>query len=389
MRIVKIAKSKEEFLSRKHPWIFSGAIESKTDDLTDGELVRICNSRNEFHGIGYFQPGTIAVRLLSLRDVKIDQEFWNFRVSNAIELRKKLKLINSNNNICRIIHGEGDRIPGLIVDYYNGSLIFQAHTVGIYQMKEFICQALLSVLGEKVLSIYDKSAETLPKRIMSTNNYLYGSLPCPHIAYENGIKFSIDWITGQKTGFFIDQRENRKLLGSYVKGKKVLNTFCYSGGFSIYALINGAELVESIDSSKKAIELLEQNLKMIEFSGSHKSIVADAIPFMNSVADQYDVIILDPPAFAKHSSKRHQAIKAYTRLNANAIRQIKTGGIIFTFSCSQVVDFFQFQKVVMAASIQCQRNVRILHQLHQPSDHPISVFHPEGDYLKGLVIQVD
>lgn len=389
MNVLTIAKGKEKFLDRRHPWIFSGAIASDTASIEDGELVEVHDKQGNFYGIGFFQPGSIAVRLISLERTAINQDFWNSKIQNAVDLRKGLGLISETNNICRLVHGEGDGVPGLIIDYYNGVAVVQSHAVGVFKNIEYITEALKSALGELLIAVYDKSSETLPQRIVSENSYLFGSCETPHLALENGQTFSIDWITGQKTGFFIDQRDNRSLLGKYANRKKVLNTFCYSGGFSIYALNQGATIVHSLDSSKKAIELVERNLEHNTFKGEHKSIVADAVKYMHELEEDYDLIVLDPPAFAKHMNKRHQAIKAYTRLNANAIRQIKKGGIIFTFSCSQVVDAFQFQKAVIAAAIECKRNVRILHQLHQPADHPVSAFHPEGNYLKGLVIQVD
>jgi 23S rRNA (cytosine1962-C5)-methyltransferase len=389
MKNVSILRGKEKFLDRKHPWIFSGAIANDTSAIEDGEIVTVNDSRGQFYALGFFQPGSIAVRIISFEHVAIDQNFWNAKISNAVDLRKSIGLISEENTICRLIHGEGDGVPGLIVDYYNGVAVVQAHAVGVYNQREQIAESLKFALGAQLIAVYLKSEDTLPERVGAKNGYLQGECPTPHLSKEHGHVFSIDWITGQKTGFFIDQRDNRKLLGQYAKGKKVLNTFCYSGGFSIYALAEGATVVHSLDASKKAIELVEENLKHNQFEGNHKSIVADAVKYMNNLEEDYDIIVLDPPAFAKHINKRHQAIKAYTRLNANAIRQIKPGGLIFTFSCSQVVDAFQFQKAVIAAAIECGRNVRILHQIHQPADHPVSAFHPEGNYLKGLVIRVD
>ena len=389
MQEVQLAKGKETFLERKHPWIFSGAIKSSTKNIEDGEIVKIVTAQGDFCAIGFFQPGSIAVRVLSFDKININQDFWNKRIKNAVDLRIKLGLISEENNICRLVHGEGDLLSGLIIDFYNGVAIIQPHAVGMYLAKQELSEALKFALGDKLTAIYIKGKETLPDRVDTENEYLFGNTSVPHIAKEHGLPFSINWITGQKTGFFIDQRENRKLLASYSKGKKILNTFCYSGGFSVYALAAGADLVDSLDSSQKAIDLVDENIKLNQYKGKHRTIIADAVKYMNELEEDYDIIILDPPAFAKHKNKRHQAIKAYTRLNANAIRQIKKGGLIFTFSCSQVVDPFQFQKAVVAAAIKCERNVRILAQLHQPADHPISAFHPEGEYLKGLLIQVD
>lgn len=389
MKEITLKRGKEAFLYRKHPWIFSGAIYSDTSKINDGEIIKLMDSEDNFAAIGFFQPGSIAVRILSFNEIEIDQDFWNKRVASAVRLRKELGLLTENSNICRLIHGEGDQLSGLIVDFYNGVAIIQAHAVGMYLNTKYISSALQAVLGDQLKAIYSKSKETLPERLEIENKYVFGSCEVPHIAKEYNHPFSINWVDGQKTGFFIDQRENRLLLAKYTKNKKVLNTFCYSGGFSIYALEAGATEVHSLDSSKKAIELVEKNVALTKHKAKHKSIVADAVKYMNDIESDYDVIVLDPPAFAKHKNKRHQAIKAYTRLNANAIRQIKSGGIIFTFSCSQVVDPFQFQKAVVNAAIKVGRQVRILEQLHQPADHPINTFHPEGEYLKGLIIQVE
>ncbi len=385
-----VRKSKLDALLRKHPWVFSGAIESETQDFEDGCTIDLITRNQQFLARGHFQPGSIAVRILTFNEQeRINQDFWNKKIKNAVDIRYTLGLLSEKNQICRLIHGEGDNLPGLIIDYYAGVAVVQSHSTGMFLAEEQICTALQNALGDHLIAVYSKSKETLPNRVDAENKYLFGETTVPHIAKENGIPFSVNWITGQKTGFFIDQRENRALLAKYSAGKKVLNTFCYSGGFSMYALEAGAKEVHSLDSSEKAITLVEQNLALIKNNKNHTSIKADAVKHMNDVETDYDVIILDPPAFAKHRDKRHKAIKAYTRLNANAIRQIKPGGIIFTFSCSQVVDKFLFNKSVIAAAIECKRNVRILEQLHQPADHPINAFHPEGEYLKGLVIQVD
>lgn len=385
-----IRKSKLDAILRKHPWVFSGAIETDTKEFEDGSIIDLTTRNNQFLARGHFQPGSIAVRIISFEEQeKINQDFWNKKIKNAVDVRFTLGLLTKENQICRLVHGEGDNLPGLIIDYYAGVAVVQAHSTGMFLAENEISLALQNALGDNLIAVYSKSKETLPNRVDAENRYLYGNVVVPHIAKENGIPFSVNWVTGQKTGFFIDQRENRKRLAKYSKGKKVLNTFCYSGGFSMYALEAGAKEVHSLDSSEKAIELVEQNLALINTTKNHTSIKADAVKHMNDVETDYDVIILDPPAFAKHRDKRHKAIKAYTRLNANAIRQIKPGGIIFTFSCSQVVDKFLFNKAVIAAAIECKRNVRILEQLHQPADHPVNAFHPEGEYLKGLVIQID
>ena len=330
-----------------------------------------------------------AVKIISFQEIESKSTFWEKRIQNAWDLRALLPL--EKTNAFRLIHGEGDGCPGLIMDLYKDVLVFQAHTIGMHRDRDEIVEAIKKVLGKKIKAIYDKSRETLPTEYAQNckNGYVLGEVPVPYTVKENGISFSINWITGQKTGFFIDQRENRALLAKYAKGKSVLNTFCYSGGFSLLAIKNGATLVHSLDSSKKAILLTEENVTLNDFQEKHESIVADAMEYMKDLPEDYDIIVLDPPAFAKHREKRHKAIQGYKRLNAHAIRQIKPGGLIFTFSCSQVVDKSMFTNTIIAAAIEAGRNVRIIEQLHQPADHPINAFHPEGEYLKGLVIQVD
>ncbi|MCH2223827.1 MAG: class I SAM-dependent rRNA methyltransferase [Crocinitomicaceae bacterium] len=386
---IQIFKNKVHSIERKHPWIFSGAIQSDTSEIYDGDTVSVYDSKNRFLARGHFQHATISVRILSFEDVPLDQSFFTAKIKNAFSVRMKQNLLRSDNNIFRLVHGEGDGLPGLIIDYYAGVAVIQCHSIGMYNSIPFLYESLIEVLGDNLQAIYSKSSDTLPERTEVENMYLHGDCATPHLAIEDGVKLNIDWVTGQKTGFFIDQRENRTLLGKYAKGKRVLNTFCYSGGFSLSALLNGAELVHSLDSSKKAIQLTDENIVLNKFSGKHESIVADAMNYMKDLKEDYDIIVLDPPAFAKHRNKRHQALQGYKRLNAHTIRQIKPGGIIFTFSCSQVVDKSLFTNTVIAASIEAGRNVRILEQLHQPADHPINAFHPEGEYLKGLVIQVD
>ena len=388
-RTVKIHKKKLHSIHRRHPWIFSGAIVSVTDTFSDGDLVEVLGPNDQIIARGHFQHATIAVRVLTFGDEAVDQAFFDTKIANAVQSRKNRNLITEDNNICRLVHGEGDGLPGLIVDYYNGVAVVQCHSIGMYQMIDFISEALKKALKDELTAIYSKSSDTLPDRTEVEDKYLFGDCETPHVALEYGVKFNIDWVTGQKTGFFVDQRENRLLLSKYAKGKKVLNTFCYSGGFSLLALKHGASLVHSLDSSKKAIALTDDNIALNNFGDKHASIVADAMQYMKDLPEDYDIIVLDPPAFAKHRNKRHKAIQGYKRLNAHTIRQIKPGGIIFTFSCSQVVDKQLFNNTVVAAAIEAGRNVRILEQLHQPMDHPISAFHPEGEYLKGLVIQVD
>lgn len=387
-KIVQLHKKKTHSVERRHPWIFSGAIDMVSEDLEDGELVTVTDHKGQFMARGHFQNATIAVRVLTFEDKPVDDQFFEEKIANAYAVRQALNLFRDDNSICRLIHGEGDGLPGLIVDYYNKVAVIQCHSIGMYKHVESISKAIAKVLGEQVIAIYSKSSDTLPDRVDVEDRYVFGECSTPHVALENGVKLNIDWITGQKTGFFIDQRENRSLLGRYAKGKTILNTFCYSGGFSLLALENGAKEVHSLDSSKKAIDLTDANITLNGFS-NHKSIVADAMEYMKELGESYDIIVLDPPAFAKHRDKRHKAIQGYKRLNAHAIRQIKPGGIIFTFSCSQVVDKELFTNTVIAAAIEAGRNVRILEQLHQPADHPISAVHPEGEYLKGLVIYVD
>lgn len=389
MKTLAVHKHKVDSILRRHPWIFSGAIVSETDDLTDGEIVEVTDHKGRFLARGHYQHATIAVRVLTFEDRPIDDLFFAERISNAVQLRKSLNVLTENNTICRLIHGEGDSLPGLIVDFYQGVAVVQCHSIGMYLSINSITEGLKKALGKELTAIYSKSSETLPQRTEVKDEYVFGTCSTPHIAIEHGVKINIDWITGQKTGFFIDQRENRNLLGKYSHGKKVLNTFCYSGGFSLLALKNGALLVHSLDSSKKAIQLTEENVELNNYKDKHGSIVADAMDYMKDLPEDYDIIVLDPPAFAKHREKRHKAIQGYKRLNAHAIRQIKPGGLIFTFSCSQVVDKYLFTNTVIAAAIEAGRNVRIIEQLHQPADHPINAFHPEGEYLKGLVIQVD
>lgn len=387
-KIVQLYSKKTESVARKHPWIFSGAIDLASEDLEDGDTVTVQDHNERFLARGHFQHATIAVRVLTFEDQPIDALFFAKRIANAVEMRRSLGLFSESNTICRLVHGEGDSLPGLIVDYYNGVAVVQCHSIGMYRSVEWIAEGLKQAFGESLTAIYSKSSDTLPDRTEVEDRYLFGSCATPHVALEHGVKLNIDWIKGQKTGFFIDQRENRYLLGKYAPGKKVLNTFCYSGGFSLLALQNGAALVHSLDSSKKAIQLTDDNVALNGFS-NHASIVADAMEYMKELPEAYDIIILDPPAFAKHRDKRHKAIQGYKRLNAHAIRQIKPGGLIFTFSCSQVVDKYLFTNTVIAAAIEAGRNVRILEQLHQPADHPINAFHPEGEYLKGLVIAVE
>ncbi len=384
---VHLLPHKTQSLERKHPWIFSGALKKMPLEILDGEVVIVCNSKNEEIARGHFQHGSIAVRILTFTQEEIDQTFYNKRIQEAVELRQKLNLFRTDNTICRLVHGEGDNLPGLIIDFYNGVAVVQCHSYGMFQHIQFICNALQKALGTTLIAIYNKSKETLPGRTITEDGYLFGNCNTPHTAIENGVKYHIDWITGQKTGFFIDQRENRALLAKYANNSKILNTFCYSGGFSLAALKNNAAEVYSLDSSKKAIELTDANIELNGFK-NHHSIVADAMTYIRDTGEQFDIIILDPPAFAKHRDKRHQAIQGYKRLNSMAMQHIKPGGLLMTYSCSQVVDKTLFTNTIVAAAIESKRRIKILEQLHQPADHPINIYHPEGEYLKGLLIQI-
>lgn len=382
---------KEISLKRKHHWVFSGAIFQKDPNLENGQLVAVFSSKDEFLGIGYFTEGSIMVRIISFEERDIDQGFWNDKISSALTLRKSLGLTDSEHtNVYRLVHGEGDLLPGLIVDFYKGTAVIQAHQIGIHAHLKEIAQAIKNAYGDQLSGVYDKSAETLPKNLGITSNEWVLGQPKTDLVQEYGATYKIDWEKGQKTGFFIDQRENRKLLASYSKGKKVLNTFCYSGGFSVLALKEGAAEVHSVDISPKAIALTEENVGLNPgITGKHESKVADVVKYIREIGDDYDVMVLDPPAFAKNLKARHNAVQAYKRLNSEALKKIKPGGILFTFSCSQVVDKALFRNTITAAALECGRKVKILHQVTQPADHPINIFHPETEYLKGLVLFVE
>ena len=384
-------KGKEHSLKRFHPWVFSGAIKEAGQKIKDGEIVEIYSSANEYLATGHYQHGSIAVRVLSFKQQELNLNFWVEKIREAYNFRKNLNLIeNTNTDVFRLIFAEGDLLPGLIVDYYNGTAVLQAYSVGMYYSRKEITQAMIEVMGDKLSAVYDKSRETLPANlgIEIQNNYLYGSFSSNEVK-ENSNKFCVDWEGGQKTGFFIDQRDNRELLIKYVKGKSVLNTFCYTGGFSVYALNAGAKLVHSVDSSKRAMEMTDINVTLSGKSNVHESYTADVFNFFKGADNKYDVIILDPPAFAKSRNVTHNAVQGYKRINAEAIRKIKKGGILFTFSCSQVIQRSLFVNTVIAAAIEAGRKARIIHHLSQPADHPVNIFHPEGEYLKGLVLYID
>lgn len=389
---IYLKKGKEESLRRFHPWVFSGAIQHQPEDVAEGEVVRVMNAGGEFIAVGHYQIGSIAVRVLSFNDEEINDAFWQRKLQSAFDMRRSIGIIdNPTNNTYRLVHGEGDNVPGLIIDVYGETAVMQAHSVGIHMERQRIAEQLLCVMGERVKNVYYKSETTLPFKadLGQEDGFIVGGSK-DNVAMENGLKFHVDWLRGQKTGFFVDQRDNRSLLEQFSYGKKVLNMFCYTGGFSFYAMRGGAELVHSVDSSAKAIELTTQNVEL-NFPGDkrHEAYCEDAFKYLERAGGDYDLIILDPPAFAKHRGALHNALKGYTRLNMKAFEKIKPGGILFTFSCSQVVTKDNFRNAVFTAAALAHRNVRILHQLHQPADHPINIFHPEGEYLKGLVLYVE
>ena len=393
MKKVNLKPAKEKSLLRKHPWVFSGAIKNVEKDTKDGSIVEIFSNKEKYLATGHYNQGNISVRIFEFERQEINEEYWKNKIIKAYEQRINTIEISSTNNVYRLVHAEGDQMPGFICDIYNKVAIFQFHSIGMWKHKDVFTKIILELLPVDV--IYDKSEKTLPKIYLDEykiqNSYLFQKKEITNTkVIENGNEFLIDWENGQKTGFFIDQRENRQYLGELAKDKKILNTFCYSGGFSIYALNNGAKEVHSLDSSQKAIDLLEDNLNFLsDFKNNHKSIIEDAKEYMKNLNDQYDIIILDPPAFAKHMKVKHKALQGYKRLNTRAIEQIRPNGILFTFSCSQVIDNNLFRHMVLSSAIAAGRNVSILKQMHQPADHPINIFHPESEYLKGLVLKVE
>ncbi len=391
-RIKIVLKSgKEQSIRRFHPWVFSGAIKKIYGNPVEGDLVDVYDNKGTFLAVGHYAPSSIAVRVLSFEQVTPDISFFREKIKRAITYRKSIGIIgNPMINVYRLVHGEGDGLPGLIIDYYNGVAVIQMHSVGFYRIRKEIVAILVELMEDQIVAVYDKSEGTIPhmSETIGVNEFLYGKSD-PVIVTENGYKFKIDWTTGQKTGFFIDQRENRKLLEKYTEGRTVLNMFGYTGGFSVYAMKNAA-IVHTVDSSFPAIELANENIKLNYGDDKrHESFQVDAFDYLNHIKDQYDLIILDPPAFAKHNNVLANALQGYKRLNIKAIEQIKPGGIIFTFSCSQVVTKENFRKSVFAAAANTGRSVRILHQLSQPPDHPVNIYHPESEYLKGLVIYVE
>lgn len=392
MKQIRLRKGKDESLRRFHPWVFSGAIALADDVIEEGDLVRIASDDGSFIGIGHYQIGSIAVRVLTFEDEIIDEDFFVRRLTSAWNVRKALNLRRDDNNAFRLVHGEGDFLPGLVVDVYGDTAVIQAHSPGMHFARKTVAEALLRVEGLDVKNVYYKSETTLPYKaaLDPVNKYLIGEYHT-NIAVENGLKFHVDWLKGQKTGFFVDQRENRRLLERYCHGRKVLNMFCYTGGFSFYAMRGGASLVHSVDSSSKAIQLTKDNVSLnFPDDNRHEAFDEDAFKFLETMKkDYYDLIVLDPPAFAKHKSALHNALRGYRTINSKAFAKIAPGGILFTFSCSQAVSKEQFRLAVFTAAAMSKRRVRILHQLTQPADHPINIYHPEGEYLKGLVLQID
>ncbi len=389
---VVLKSGKDLSLKRFHPWVFSGAIKKIYGQVAEGDLVAVFSNKDKFLGIGHYQIGSIAVRIVTFSDTEPDYNFWKAKIQKAWDYRKNLGFgQNAKTNVFRLIHAEGDGLPGLVVDFYNGTAVMQMHSVGMHLIRHELVGALQEVLGDSLKAVYDKSEKTLPFKadIQPKDELLFGNSESNEVL-ENGLKFKVDWETGQKTGFFIDQRESRGLVEHYAQNRDVLNMFCYTGGFSVYALRGGARIVHSADASAKAMELTAENVEInFPADSRHKSITGDAFELLKDIQDQYDLIILDPPAFAKHRNALHQALQGYRRINGGAFRQIRSGGILFTFSCSQVVSKEMFRESVFSAAATAGRTVRIMHQLTQPADHPVNIYHPESEYLKGLVLYVE
>ncbi|WP_321375570.1 class I SAM-dependent rRNA methyltransferase [uncultured Draconibacterium sp.] len=389
---IVLKSGKDQSLLRFHPWVFSGAIKKMYGTPAEGDLVKVYSNKDQFLGIGHYQVGSIAIRIVSFEEIEPDYDFWKSKIESAWELRKMTGFDNNpETNVFRLIHAEGDGMPGLIVDFYNGTAVMQMHSIGMYLIREELVKALQEVMGDRLKAVYNKSEKTLPFKadVKSEDGYLFGSESETEVQ-EYGLRFKVDWEKGQKTGFFVDQRENRKLVQDYSKGRDVLNMFCYTGGFSFYAMQGDAKSVHSVDASAKAIDLTDENVEL-NFPGDkrHKSTVIDGFEYLKEIQDKYDLIILDPPAFAKHRKTLPQALKGYKRINTRAFEQIRKGGILFTFSCSQVVSKEKFREAVFSAAAIAGRNVRILHQMSQPVDHPVNIYHPESEYLKGLVLYVE
>jgi 23S rRNA (cytosine1962-C5)-methyltransferase len=392
-KTIFLRRGKDESLKRFHPWVFSGAIDRADEKLEEGDIVKVVDANGQFIALGHYQIGSIAVRVLSFEERDIDDSFWLERLQAALDVRRSIGVAGcQDNNTYRLVHGEGDNLPGLVIDMYGGTAVMQAHSVGMHLCRLQVAEALKTVMGEQLTAIYYKSETTLPYKasLGQENGFIYGASQSD-VALENGLRFHIDWLRGQKTGFFVDQRDNRSLLEQYSMGRNVLNMFCYTGGFSVYALRGGARLVHSVDSSAKAVELVNANVELnFPQDDRHKAYAEDAFKYLDQMeTGAYDLIILDPPAFAKHKDALKNALRGYTKLNAKAFEKIHSGGILFTFSCSQAVNKDQFRLAVFTAAAMARRSVRILHQLHQPADHPINIYHPEGEYLKGLVLSVE
>ena len=390
-RIV-LKSGKDQSVRRFHPWVFSGAIKKIYGQVNEGDVVTVYSNKDEFLGLGHYQIGSIAVRVFSFEDVDLNEDFWKGKLQKAYQLRQSLGLTDRvDTNVYRLVHAEGDGLPGLIVDFYNGTAVMQMHSIGMYQMRYELANYLKEIIGEKLVAVYDKSAKTIPFKsdVSPEDGFLLGYSD-PGVVSEYGNLFNVDWVEGQKTGFFIDQRENRYLLQQYSKDRDVLNMFCYTGGFSFFAMKGEARMVHSVDASGPAIDLTRENVEL-NFPGDprHDAFVADAFEYLKDIKDKYDLIVLDPPAFAKHRDALGHALKGYKRINARAFEQIRPGGIVFTFSCSQVVSKEKFREAVFSGAAMAGRSVRILHQLSQPADHPVNIYHPEGEYLKGLVLYVE
>ncbi len=389
MNTIWLKRGKEESLRRFHPWVFSGAIQHIDGQPEEGDVVRVVTAAGEFIAVGHYQQGSITVRVLTFRDVAVDDAFWYARLESALLMRRAIGLADAEQtNSYRLVHGEGDHLPGLIIDVYDHTAVMQAHSIGMHRSRREIAAQLMAVMGERIKNVYYKSETTLPF-MEPENGFLVGG-SADNVAMENGLRFRVDWLKGQKTGFFVDQRENRALLEKYAAGRRVLNMFCYTGGFSFYAMRGGARLVHSVDSSAKAIELTKQNVALnFPDDARHEAFCEDAFKYLERMPETYDLVILDPPAFAKHRGALHNALKGYTRLNQKAMEKMPKGSLLFTFSCSQVVTKDHFRNAVFTAAALAKRKVRILHQLHQPADHPVNIYHPEGEYLKGLVLYVE
>ncbi len=389
-RIV-LKSGKDQSVLRKHPWIFSGAIKKIYGDALEGDVVDVFDNKDKYLGRGHYQPGSIAVRLLTFEDQEIDADFYSLRIFEAYEYRKRAGILFlESTNAFRLIHAEGDNLPGLIVDVYGSVAVMQMHSIGMYYKRELIADILMSLPDQKIKAVFDKSESTLPYKAKAEakNGFVRGSQE-DNLVTEYGYRFHVDWLEGQKTGFFIDQRENRKLLESFSENRRILNLFSYTGGFSVYGMSN-ARMVHTVDVSDRAVKMAENNVKLnFKDQEKHRGIVSDAFKFMDDTGDDYDLIILDPPAFAKHHNVLHNALQGYKKLNRKAIEIIEPGGIIFTFSCSQVVSRENFRKSVFTAAASTGRKVRIIKQLSQPADHPVNIFHPESEYLKGLILYIE